>query len=673
MGAFNIVARDGSFKSDQSEIRRAIQILFGQGEWHELRALPSGRGKIVIGGGWDAAVESAVSLSDESVYYCLNPISKDAERAKKATVVSRRWFPLDIDTVRPRDVSATEAEKAKSAEVAYAIFSHLNDLGWPEPVMVDSGNGWHLLYRIDLPHSDLSTQIIKSATYRLAEQFDTAFGKVDKATHDAPRVFKLPGTFARKGPDTSDRPWRIAKIVYDPETIGVVSGEQLQNITAKESDQQPSPWTAKAVNGQGLIPYIASALSQECGRVALAIEGERNTALNRAAFSMGQFCDWPEFDPQSVRQSLTRAASQVGLQESEINQTLDSGWEAGKKEPRKRPEDIHMPDAIPIGTKLTVGADEVQPEKVVWLWEDRIALGFISLFAGRTGVGKSFVLCDVAARLSTGREFPDGSSARPIQGTLFISEDPYQYVLVPRLMELDADRSKIGFMKWEAMASYSLSNIDLLQRAWEERGKPELIVIDPPANFLGGKDEHKNSEVRSVLMKIVSWLDGKPVAMALITHYNKGGAQKVLDALDRIMGSVAWASSARVACGFVADPNDQSQCIFGGIKNNLGKKAVPLSYKIEATPSLAKVTWLGKSDTSLDDAMSQTGAKKVNAAKFFVERFREKLEWESQELIDVAKKSGISRNTCFDTKDALDIQGRQLRDAGGHCRVRLVC
>jgi hypothetical protein len=41
-------------------------------------------------------------------------------------------------------------------------------------------------------------------------------------------------------------------------------------------------------------------------------------------------------------------------------------------------------------------------------------------------------------------------------------------------------------------------------------GDPILIIIDPPTNFTGEIDEHKNTEVRAALMCLVAWLEGLP-------------------------------------------------------------------------------------------------------------------------------------------------------------------
>ena len=166
--------------------------------------------------------------------------------------------------------------------------------------------------------------------------------------------------------------------------------------------------------------------------------------------------------------------------------------------PRRTGDKTH---ALPV--ELTIGLHEIVPKKVDWLWENVVACGFISIFAGRTSMGKSFVTCDFAARLSRGESPAFSSLARPGR-TLFISEDPPEYMLGPRLIEMQADPLQIRFMTFEAMSSFTLSRVDILEAAYRECGSPLLVVIDPPSNFLGKIDEHKHAELRGVLMGIVS-------------------------------------------------------------------------------------------------------------------------------------------------------------------------
>jgi hypothetical protein len=658
MGAFSIVAEGGSYKIDREEVKRAAVLLFAAGQRHELRALPSARCKVVVGGDDKAIGDAVNALADEAVYYCLNPISPDADRAKKQTVVERRWFGLDIDTIRPKDVSATEAEKAKSAEVAHAIVCRLDDLGWPAPLMVDSGNGWHLLYRVELPNTDLVHQFIKKATYALADQFDSPFGKVDRATHDAPRVFKLPGTCARKGPDTADRPWRMARLVYEPERLECVSLDQIKALGEVEEapkDAPDAPFATRATQ-RSLDAYVLSAINQECGKIALSVE--RNNALNAAAFNLGTMADWPEMREGEARAALHRAAVLSGLDRDSgcglkgIAGTIQSGWEAGRKSPRQRPVEegakaAPSPVAIEPSRLVTFGC-QVEPKAVKWTWANRIAPGFISIFAGKTGIGKSFVLCDIAAKLTTGRPMPMETEGSAPCGVLFISEDPIEYILVPRMIEMRADLNRVAFMTWEAMAAYTLGDIDLLERVYIAAKSPKLIVFDPPTNFLGNKDEHKNAEVRSVVMKLVAWLDSKNVAAVFVTHVNRR-LEKGVEALDRIMGSVAWGTTARIAVGFADDKNSPGQCFCAGIKNNLGPKAKTLTYEIKATgpaDSMATVNWLAEVDTTADEAFDNSAKRSVNQSieNWMEDRFREKRTWCSEELKQLAQQNGFSFN-----------------------------
>lgn len=71
-----------------------------------------------------------------------------------------------------------------------------------------------------------------------------------------------------------------------------------------------------------------------------------------------------------------------------------------------------------------VPANEVKPQRLDWLWEGYIAKRSISIIAGKPGTGKTTIALDLAARISSGRRFPD--SATPVIGTTLIwsGEDP---------------------------------------------------------------------------------------------------------------------------------------------------------------------------------------------------------------------------------------------------------
>lgn len=180
----------------------------------------------------------AVAMSRDGVpgiYLTLNPVHRDllsrrcnridvAESGTLATdanITCRRWMLVDADPVRIADVSSTNEEKAAAFQLVEAVRIALRELGWPEPILADSGNGYHLLYRVDLPADD--GDLVERCLHALAAQFDTAEVKVDTKVFNPSRIVKLYGTISRKGDSTPERPHRRsphrsprAAYVYQP-------------------------------------------------------------------------------------------------------------------------------------------------------------------------------------------------------------------------------------------------------------------------------------------------------------------------------------------------------------------------------------------------------------------------------------------------------------------------
>jgi hypothetical protein len=222
--------------SAAEEILRTLAVLFEPGQVVELRAL---KDKTTVSGYFDdheALAEEAVRLDRKlyQVYVTLNEINpvllaRAANRliqSPKATtsdqdVVRMRWLPLDFDPVRPSGVSSSDQEKVAAEACALEVEAFLRDEGWPDPLVGDSGNGFHLLYGIDLPNDEKSKGVVKDVLESLAFRFDDDRVKIDTAVHNAGRIWKLYGTVARKGDSVPDRPHRRSKIVRVPTGVRV--------------------------------------------------------------------------------------------------------------------------------------------------------------------------------------------------------------------------------------------------------------------------------------------------------------------------------------------------------------------------------------------------------------------------------------------------------------------
>ncbi len=189
----------------------------------------------------DAAVQEIKRYDEDDktvgVFVVLNQIDPDSIEKRKIKIDNkigkglstrdqdirrRRWLPLDFDPERPAGTMATDQEK-QAAKKAQAI---INDIlikqhGWPDPVVVDSGNGYHDLFRVDLPNDNGSKQLIRDffkALNKLLPDDLRGLAKVDEVPHNAGRVIKLPGTVVRKA-SSEGRPWRRSKILYVPAEI----------------------------------------------------------------------------------------------------------------------------------------------------------------------------------------------------------------------------------------------------------------------------------------------------------------------------------------------------------------------------------------------------------------------------------------------------------------------
>jgi len=248
---------------DAAAILAALPVLFTQDDVIELRAFPKGRKRTDAGyfdgQHWPQLAEHAarLSASGAAVYVTLNPVDPQllsrynnriegfaSTTTTDKQVTRRRWLLIDIDPVRPSGTSATDAQLDAAKVKARAVYGYLNGIGWPAPLVAESGNGMHLLYALDLPNDDDATALVKAVLIELGERFDDAQTKVDRAVFNAARICKLYGTLANKGDHTAAAPWRLSKLLQTP-ARAVVTPEQLRGLipaaTASTAATAPAP------------------------------------------------------------------------------------------------------------------------------------------------------------------------------------------------------------------------------------------------------------------------------------------------------------------------------------------------------------------------------------------------------------------------------------------------
>jgi energy-coupling factor transporter ATP-binding protein EcfA2 len=265
-------------------------------------------------------------------------------------------------------------------------------------------------------------------------------------------------------------------------------------------------------------------------------------------------------------------------------------------------------------------ANTITPLPVKWRWEGRIAVGELTLLAGREGVGKSTIAYDLAGAITTGR-LPGDLYGKPANVLVAAAEDSWEHTIVPRLMAAGAELARVARIKVFDLDVLSSDQVDLPRDLERLRDLivaegVALVLLDPLVSRLGANlDTHKDAEVRRALEPLKAIADTTNTAILGLIHLNKSGGQ---DPLNQVMGSRAFGAVARSTLFAMRSGDDEDAYLLGNPKNNLGKQASTMTYKIaghHVTDTAegeeiwtAKIQWTGESDQSIHDALSEANA-----------------------------------------------------------------
>jgi RecA-family ATPase len=233
-----------------------------------------------------------------------------------------------------------------------------------------------------------------------------------------------------------------------------------------------------------------------------------------------------------------------------------------------------------------VDLSEVTTEKIMWTWEPYFPVGKLVIIDGDGAAGKTMLLLDIIARMSTGREMPDGSKLDKPLGAVYVTfEDGIADTIKPRLEKAGANFSKIRVIKDPLVENdrgelesrpFSLSeDLDLLWWAIQE-ADAKLVVIDPILSAIDG-DSYKDQEVRKALAPLVSFAEENGVTVVMVRHYSK---QRTENINHKGIGSVAFINMPRVGLAVMPDPDDEEGKLLLHTKCNIAKQVKPLKYKI---------------------------------------------------------------------------------------------
>jgi hypothetical protein len=164
----------------------------------------------------------------------------------------------------------------------------------------------------------------------------------------------------------------------------------------------------------------------------------------------------------------------------------------------------------------------LEPKAPCWLWHDYLLRGGINLIVGAKGVGKTSLVCWLAARASMGGE---GFGGRPLRAFIDSQEDDPEVVLRPRIEAAGADLALIetrrpGQPPWTFPRDLE-PLIGYLERS-ERRGRPvDVIVLDSLAAYI---PRFTQAELAGEALERLTLVCQRfACALVFIHHFNKYG------------------------------------------------------------------------------------------------------------------------------------------------------
>ena len=269
---------------------------------------------------------------------------------------------------------------------------------------------------------------------------------------------------------------------------------------------------------------------------------------------------------------------------SELTTALVQFWGLGSAMPEITGSSVPPVFGGTADELVLVWADTVPPEKIEWHWRGFLAAGKLSLLAGDPGVGKSTISGAVTAAYTTGAPFPGHTDRRPPKRVLVAAaEDAAADTKVPRLLAAGADLSKVAFMDLVRSGGrqryFTLADVPALDALLSQHpGEFGLLIVDPIGAYMGGRDSHKDSDVRELLRPLAVLAENHGIAVLLIAHLNKASMN---NAMNRITGSGAFVAASRLPWLVAKDPQDPNTRLMAPLKSNITETLDGLSYHVE--------------------------------------------------------------------------------------------
>jgi len=213
-----------------------------------------------------------------------------------------------------------------------------------------------------------------------------------------------------------------------------------------------------------------------------------------------------------------------------------------------------------------------------WLWKGHIPKGFMTMYAGEAGIGKSLTVLDIARIVTTGDYFPM-SQERCKKGKVFwIDTEMKQQLLNMRSKSLGVDRTRllIPSIDGNLLAKLDAGNELHKQHIVSviEAEEPSLLVVDSLGHS-HSRGENRIEDIRPVMDFLTSIARDYGIALIAVHHLNKPKEEALEVSMSRVRGSTDIVATP-VIINAVEKGMSEDGIKIRQIKNNIGRQQEPL-------------------------------------------------------------------------------------------------
>jgi putative DNA primase/helicase len=336
-------------------------------------------------------------------------------------------------------------------------------------------------------------------------------------------------------------------------------------------------------------------------------------------------------------------------------------------------------DLAVVQRRLLVVTDTtVERRKVGWAWEGWLPLRKLIALDGDPDQGKSTMVVDLAARISSDADMPDGSLGLHGDVLLLSGEDDIDDTTGWRLDAAGANRDRVhhvqATMDENGEAPVTIpQDVDLLE---EEviKHNAVLVVIDVLAEYLDSAvNAHSDHHVRRALLRLRQVASRTGCAIIFLRHLKKDATDK---AIYRGGGSIGIIGAARAGWIVAAHPENPETRVLVTSKMNLASKPTPLGFQLRphALYPCAYVDWQGHVNIAADQLLNPTKStpeaeEKQSRAEFCEQLLRGLLElsgemWSDELYQIVVVEEKVGKTTYENARARITFAWRAKKDDG---------